>query len=259
MIKQWVRNTYLYRPLRAVYRFVSSILKSIRNRIQYLRMKQFYGQFINKGSLCFDLGANIGSRTNVFLKLGAGVVAVEPQPECVKHLQNLKHSQLKIVQAAVGAEEGQQEMVFAKPNVVSTLSKEFMDKLKDSGVCKGIKWGQPQQVRVTSLSALMEEYGKPDFIKIDVEGYEYQVLQGLKQPVPVLSLEFHSLHLEPALQSIAYLDNLGEIQLNYTLFEHMQLKLEQWVSPETMYQVLEGYRSSNKLIAGDVYVRFINY
>lgn len=258
MIKQWIRNSSLYGFLKVVYSPVRIVRQWYGKRRQDKRMKIFYAQFVTENTLCFDLGANTGSRVNVFLQLGAHVVAVEPQPDCIQILQRLQHPHLHIVQAAVGSAEGQQEMVFAQPNIVSSLSGEFMTKLKDSGVCQGIQWGRSQPVPVTTLAILIEKFGLPGFIKVDVEGYEYEVLQGLSQPIPALSLEFHSLYLEPALQCITHLENLGKIQLNYTMFEDMRWQLEDWVPPAQMRQILEQYRSNHRLLAGDIYVRFSN-
>ena len=51
------------------------------------RRTQFYSKFVKRGDLCFDIGTNIGTRIDVFLALGASVVAVEPQTICIKYLQ----------------------------------------------------------------------------------------------------------------------------------------------------------------------------
>ena len=48
--------------------------------------KEFYSEFIKEGDVVFDVGANKGNRTVIFLELGAKVVAVEPQKECYEHL-----------------------------------------------------------------------------------------------------------------------------------------------------------------------------
>ena len=56
---------------------------SHRKNIEEKRFN-FYSGFINKGNICFDIGANYGNRTEVFLKLGSEVIAVEPQPQQAK-------------------------------------------------------------------------------------------------------------------------------------------------------------------------------
>ena len=60
------------------------------NRILTDRKKtlQFYSPFIQRGDLCFDVGANEGFKTKSFLMLGAKVVAIEPQGVCLHRLHS---------------------------------------------------------------------------------------------------------------------------------------------------------------------------
>ncbi len=53
------------------------------------RLSRFYAEFIPPGSLCFDIGAHVGSRIRAWRKLGASVVAVEPQIDFVGVLEKL--------------------------------------------------------------------------------------------------------------------------------------------------------------------------
>jgi hypothetical protein len=52
------------------------------------------------------------------------------------------------------------------------------------------EWPYRVVVPVTTLDALIDEYGESCFIKIDVEGYEAHVLAGLSRPVQALVFEF---------------------------------------------------------------------
>jgi len=45
-----------------------------KNRNLENKMIQFYSSFINKGDLCFDIGANIGNRVNILNKIGTQIV-----------------------------------------------------------------------------------------------------------------------------------------------------------------------------------------
>ncbi len=60
----------------------------IRKFLKQREMLRFYKKFVNKDDLCFDIGANSGERTNILLKLGAKVVAVEPQQKCFNILES---------------------------------------------------------------------------------------------------------------------------------------------------------------------------
>jgi hypothetical protein len=71
------------------------------------RARDGYAQFVRAGDLCFDIGANIGSRSRVFRALGAHVVAVEPQPASLKTLRR------------------EAELFIGRAHMLSTLSRAF--------------------------------------------------------------------------------------------------------------------------------------
>ena len=52
-------------------------------------MDRLYGKFVRPGDLVFDVGAHVGDRVASFQRLGARVVAVEPQPAMVRALRLL--------------------------------------------------------------------------------------------------------------------------------------------------------------------------
>ena len=52
-------------------------------------MDRLYGHFVRPGDLVFDIGAHVGDRVASFRRLGARVVAVEPQPAMVRALRLL--------------------------------------------------------------------------------------------------------------------------------------------------------------------------
>lgn len=93
-------------------------------------------------------------------------------------------------------------------------------------------------------------------MKIDVEGFEYQVIQGLSQPISTISLEFFPEHIQPTLKCIDHLEKLGEIVLNYSIGESMKLSLETWMSPTDMKRILLELSKDNQVF-GDVYIKFV--
>jgi FkbM family methyltransferase len=149
-----------------------------------------YRPFVPRGGLVFDIGANIGERTSIFLALGARIVAVEPQSDCSARLRQRFGETIAIEQAAVGAEEGTADLLIASAHTISSLSPEWVAGVQESGRFSEHRWDEKVTVPVTTLDALIVRYGTPDFTKIDVEGYELAVLRGLSQPLPALSFEF---------------------------------------------------------------------
>ena len=158
-------------------------------------------RFVPRGSLVFDIGANVGDVTALLLDIGANVVAVEPTPELAALIRN--RYRVPVVQAAVGATAGTAAFSIGVEPAHSTLSVDYRtvhaDRLS----------GRLLTVPVVTLDALIAEHGQPSFVKIDVEGYEPEVLAGLTQHVPALSFEFHASMINVAAEALTILDQLG--------------------------------------------------
>jgi FkbM family methyltransferase len=252
-VKKWVRKTAIYKT----YQILSQEMR-IRN---WTREDQknwlFYSDFIMPGMLCFDIGANIGNRTKVFLKLGATVVAVEPQNTCMKVLEKHygKDAQVTLVHNALGAEEGVREMMIASEHTLSSLSESWVAQVKKTGRFSGSSWNDTQTVMITTLDNLITTHGIPDFIKIDVEGYEHEVLKGLSTQVKLLSLEFTPEFVDSTINCINHLSGLGNVQCNWSMNESMKMMLNDWVDASDMIARLGSYR--NESFFGDVYILFV--
>jgi FkbM family methyltransferase len=254
LIKDGIRNSFLYKAYHH-YRTIKD-LKSWSTHDH--EMLEFYSQFLSAGSLCFDVGANVGNRVKIFLELQANVVAVEPQHECVKILKETfgKNLHLKIAQTALGAYVGESEIMISNSNTISSMSSEWVTAVQKSGRFSEYVWSKKQQVSLTTLDHLISQYGEPDFIKIDVEGFEYQVIQGLSRPISMMSLEFVPECIETTVKCIEHLENLGAIELNYSIGESMKFSLKKWIGPEEMKKyLLESLKESP--IFGDIYIKSV--
>ena len=220
----------------------------------------FYRQFVGEGDICFDVGANLGNRTKIFLKIGARVVAVEPQPRCAELLQAAfgKQPRFQLEHRALGARQGEAEMHISGEHTLSTLSADWMQAVRESGRFQQYTWDQRQTVQITTLDDLIARYGRPVFVKIDVEGYEFEVVSGLTQPVKALSLEFTPEYMESTWRAIMHLASLGNIRLNYSLGESMALAAAEWISPDRMQMVLRQL-PKDLSVFGDIYVRFVDF
>jgi FkbM family methyltransferase len=222
-------------------------------------MLEFYRPFIKPGDVCFDVGANLGNRTAVFLELGATVVAVEPQQTCIIELQRQfsENPKFILVPEALGAQPGEAEMRIASETTISSMSQSWIDKVRASGRFATYDWQQSTIVPVTTLEVLIRKFGVPDFMKIDVEGFEYEVMQGLHRAVRVLSLEFVPEALENTANSLRRLSELGSIECNYSLGETMILVSTSWLTADELMHALAAL--PEKTVFGDVYVRFLDH
>jgi FkbM family methyltransferase len=219
---------------------------------------QFYGQFATRGDLCFDIGANVGNRTELLLAIPARVVAVEPLSSCNNILEQRwgKHKRFQLVRAAVGAEPGEGDIfITSAASVLASMSAEWIDRVRASGRFR-CEWEAKERVAVTTLDSLVVRYGEPVFCKIDVEGYEREVLEGLTTPIRALSLEFSGEYLDVTQQCIARLLALGEYEFNFSLGESLLLAEERWTSPDRLLGALRRGMHIDPLVWGDVYARW---
>ncbi len=220
------------------------------------RLRSFYRQFVGAGDLCFDIGAHVGNRTEAFLKLGARVIAIEPQPQCIRFLEKQfeQNDHCTIVPKAAGAVIEEKTFFINQKNpTISTLASLDWRRSMDKAARQKEHWDKEVEVSVTTLDALIAEYGLPQFIKIDVEGLEYQVLKGLSQPISCLSFEYITLDLDAALKCIDYLSALGPYQFNWSEREELKLKSSKWLSGGEMITILR--KKTGRVNSGDVYAK----
>ena len=224
------------------------------NPLKLRRARAFYRQFVRPGDLCFDIGAHVGDRLVHFLNLGAHVVAVEPQPRLMAGLKRrfADNPRVILISAAVGAAPGNAKLAIdpAHPTV-ATLSADYIAQAGGSRGFRRVRWREEIEVEVTTLDALIAKHGVPAFCKIDVEGFEHAVIEGLSRPLPRLSLEYLPAALEPALVAIARLSRLGAYRFNRSVGESMVLAIPRWLGAAEIGAELKRLPRDDK--AGDVY------
>jgi FkbM family methyltransferase len=221
-----------------------------------LARRDFYAQLIGMDDIVFDVGANMANRTRVFRELARKVVAVEPQPLCLKVLRRKFGSDPKvtIVDSALGGEAGTATLNFSDEHTLATLSTEWIRAVKTSGRFADQRWRKQITVPVTTLSKLIETYGAPAFVKIDVEGHEEQVLRGLSKPVRMLSFEFVPEQLDSAIACIELLEALAPGEYNVVLGEATRFENDRWVHPGAF--IRDTLRTVPSTAFGDIYARF---
>jgi FkbM family methyltransferase len=218
--------------------------------------KEFYSEFIKSGDLVFDVGANKGNRTVIFLELGAKVVAVEPQKECYEHLNKRFGDKIDLIKLGLGEKESTATMYVSGSTLISSFSKDHVDVMKEDRF-KGADWGDTLEIQMTTMDVLIEKYGTPAFCKIDVEGYEYDVLKGLSKPLKGLSLEYIvPENTQVLVDCLKHLAGLGSIECNFSYGESMKYNLPKWKTGQEMID----YVQTDEFTAtsyGDVYIKFV--
>ena len=221
------------------------------------KRKRFYAQFIKKGDLVFDVGANVGNRIDPLLGIGSKVVAIEPQKNCIHFLKWRFGSRIEIVQMGAGASEEVKDFFVSNESTISSFSTDWIEAVKNNRFNK-FHWNNPIKVQITTLDKLIQKYGVPNFIKIDVEGYELEVLQGLSHPVEMVSFEYTVPECtETAIACISQIEkNNPDIECNYSIGESMEFANEHWQIAQDFKEFLSSPEFSSSGF-GDIYVRKI--
>ncbi|HUH84859.1 MAG TPA: FkbM family methyltransferase [Stellaceae bacterium] len=228
------------------------------NPLKRRRARAFYRQFVREGALCFDIGAHLGDRTLHFLVLGARVVAVEPQPAPLAVLRRLvgRNPQVVLLGCALGADAGEAQLAIDPKNpTVASLSADWRTEVGRMPSFAGIEWRDTVRVAVTTLDTLIAEHGLPDFCKIDVEGFEGEVLAGLSVPLPALSFEYIPAALKSALGALQRLTALGDYTFNRSIGESMRFTTPNWRDAAAMVDELRAL--ARDAPSGDIYARLV--
>jgi FkbM family methyltransferase len=169
--------------------FITSKITGNNERKLLRKRKIFYASFVKKGDFCFDVGANLGNRIEPLLQIGAKVLAIEPQKTCIEYLQHKFGNKITLITKGVSDSEGVKSFYISDSSTISSFSREWINAVKEERF-KEYNWDKVVETEMTTLDKLIQEYGVPVFIKIDVEGYELEVLKGLNSPVDVISFEY---------------------------------------------------------------------
>jgi len=234
----------LFRPLQVIYRkfFRTDWSRRLKEEIE------LYSQFIEPGDLVFDVGANVGRKSEIFLALNARVVAFEPQPDCYEELQARcgYSSRFKAVRSALGSEEGTLPLYIREHSGASSLVSDWQQR----DVLSTTK------VQVKTLDAAINEYGLPKYIKIDVEGYEIEVLRGLTQLPDIISFECHWNRLETGLKCLNQIESLATNVCCNTITEGTsELTFQKWLDKDAFVDELPALAERSDSTYGDIFVK----
>lgn len=159
----------------------------------------------------FDIGSNIGEWSLSNIDLCDKIISIEASPiTFIKLVDNCKHDRIILLNYAVCNNNGNDISFYqAEHDVLSTINKNWLTK-------ETYRFYNHPYIEINcktiTIDKLIEQYGLPDLIKIDVEGGEYECITSLTQKVKLLCFEWSSETNDITLNCIDYLQNLGYTQ-----------------------------------------------
>jgi FkbM family methyltransferase len=221
----------------------------------FLQLCAFYRPFIQKGETVFDIGANVGDRCEVFLALGADVLCIEPNKSLFEVLQVrfAWNRKVKILNAGCGESKSIKTFNIGSNHLTSTFSNKFIEHQKH---LVNQEWTKRVDIQMTTVDHLIEQFGEPGFMKIDVEGYEKEVIMGLNKETGIISFEFHSPEFnENSVFCIQKLSRLGYKLFNISFGESLKMELDEWATVERMISFIRIDDRMKYASYGDFYVK----
>jgi FkbM family methyltransferase len=219
-------------------------------------LTRHYAAFVRPGDLAFDVGAHVGNHARCLARLGVRVLAIEPQPALASWLRWLfRHRpEVTVIESALAAAPGMVELRRSPrtPTLAST-SQAWIDKVGASSGFAGVRWAEAVEVPAVTLDGLIARHGLPHFCKIDVEGYEAEVLRGLSRPIPIVTFEYLPAAVEVAAGAASRLAALGPYRFNITVGERRHLLWRAWRSLSALEAWLAARRPDEP--SGDIHAR----
>lgn len=240
--------------------WLRSLFPSKAKKDYIQRHSTFYTQLLKTGDTYFDVGANIGDKLEPLINYGIKIIAIEPQTECISYLKKKFGNKITIVPKGLGAKEEIKKLKMTSASTISSFSDEWINATKESGRFSEFDWNETRDIELTTLDKLIKQFGKPTYIKIDVEGFELEVLKGLNTPIKFISFEYtvpEQLGLvKDCLKRIADISD-NNIVCNYYHGDSLVWALDNWIGLREMLEHIttpEFIQSS----MGDIYVKYIN-
>lgn len=209
---------------------------------------------IPQGSLCFDVGAHFGAKSEALLLAGARVVAFEPNPDVLPELRARcgTHPSWMLVATALGSSPALLTLNMHERSGESSFDPEWKG---------GAGFVGKRTVPVSTLDEAIRVFGTPYYCKIDVEGWENEVLQGLSTPIPLVSFEFHiNQDITPrTIACLRLLSRFGAAAVNVTPAESTHFHLREWMPIQEFIDWYPGDLAQTlpQWPVGDIYVRML--
>lgn len=230
------------------------LIKSILNEVYFNKRVGADIYIPPEVNFIYDIGANKGDYTYRYLKKSKKVLSIEPQKHLyllliVRFFRNILQRQLTVKKIAISDKKGTADFFLPeKWHQLGTISKEYTQESR----FKDMNWNKVKQVKTTTLDDLIEKYGMPQYIKIDIEGNEIKALDGLHSFPKILSLEAN---IDDYSKIV---DMLEIVSKNYKYFNFIKetsttLEFDNAIELQQLKKFLKNYKNEYTHAWGDIY------
>tara|TARA_A100001015_G_scaffold314803_1_gene425089 strand:- start:613 stop:1350 length:738 start_codon:yes stop_codon:yes gene_type:complete len=174
------------------YSFLHYLFLNFKNPkyISWLKEEYlFHKKFLDKESMIFDLGANLGDKTHIFLKFSKKVICYEPENKMFNILSHrFKTKRVVVNKKIISNKEKNLKFLIPKDNeAYSTINEKSLKQFKHISKNKI----SSQIKKSTTINKEITKFGKPNYIKIDCEGAEKKILENLNFKIKIISFELN--------------------------------------------------------------------
>lgn len=216
----------------------------IRDGIREIEATEVVKSILNPNWIVLDIGANIGYYVLMEAKVVKLVYAIEPIKRNIDLLnENIKlngYENVKTYRLAVGEANTNKNILVSKYSNLATLALDKMNKIhKDwfNEVSIGF-----ENVDVITIDSFCDrENIIPDFIRMDIEGYEVEAIKGMNKTLgkmaigSYLFIEFHPMFREDKNEMLGSIDNILSYGFKCVNYENLREIIEQAViAPEAI-------------------------
>lgn len=226
--------------------------KPVMDFIQDKNHRKMYNEMVSKGDLCFDIGAKEGWMTKMMLDAGAKqVVLAEPNRLLHAHLRR-RFDYHEIMLVPYGISDKEEDLTYNRPKDKNHWgSSSFKDHVKE------IYETESETIHCVTLDWVTKKYGKPDFIKVDTEGFEDKVMSTLNHKAKLV-LEVHKDRMDVMARALSHLDKLGKYAWKVSLFPFMT-PMRNWQGGGSIALMDYLHREmSESCFAADVYIMWLD-
>lgn len=200
-----------------------------------------------KMKLIFDIGANKGDTVNFYRNYAEKVICFEPNPNLITILEHRFETENVIVDSrGLSNQVGAKKFMISNADTISTFSEKWINSSRFSNE---YQWDTSIDVQTTTLDSIIEEYGTPNFVKIDVEGFEYEVLIGLTKLLEhtIFSFEWAEEQFSDIEKSISHLQNVGYNNFGFTYEDQPSLgdniDFSSWEDVKNNLEIIPGRKN----------------